>query len=184
MSPMTNHYLLWASGQDRPGIVAGVTKELYRVGGNIEDSSMMRLGSEFGILLIFSYKKNLAPEKIRSLFASLSRSMGLNLDVKKISSSQAKFRPAAKKLYSVAVHGSDRPGLVYHVTQLLAREKFNITDLSTHRTESKKNPGFILIIEGEISKAHGTKMLEKNLNALAKKINTKITLNPIAPHTL
>lgn len=180
---MTNHYLLWATGQDRPGIVAGVTKELFRVGCNIEDSSMMRLGSEFGVLLIFSTPAHLPPEKVRTIFAPLSRRLGLNLDVKKISSAQAKFRPAAQHPYSIAVHGSDRPGIVYQVTQLLAQARFNITDLSTHRTSHRKNPGFILIIEGELADTK-TSELERKLTTLGKKIKTKIVLNSIAPYTL
>lgn len=184
MSSMINHYLLWATGQDQPGIVAGVTAQLFRVGCNIEDSSMMRLGSEFGILLIFSSTKSFSSEKIRSWFSPLSHRLALNLDVKKISAAQAKFQPATKTTYSVTVHGSDRPGIVYEVTQLLAREKFNITDLSTHRTSNPKNPGFILIVEGEISKSNSVKGLEKKLAALSKKIKTKIALNSIAPYTL
>jgi glycine cleavage system transcriptional repressor len=180
---MTNHYLLWATGQDRPGIVAGVTKELFLIGCNIEDSSMMRLGSEFGVLLIFSTEKNLAPETVRSSFDLLSHRMGLSLDVKKISPAQARFKPTSQNPYSVAVHGSDRPGIVYEVTKLLAHEKFNITDLSTHRTSNRKNPGFILIIEGEFA-ASKIPMLKKKLATLGRKIETKITLNSIAPYTL
>jgi glycine cleavage system regulatory protein len=57
---MNNYYLLWALGPDHPGLVSSVTKLLYEYDGNLEDSSMMRLGSEFGIFLIFSSSKKLS----------------------------------------------------------------------------------------------------------------------------
>jgi glycine cleavage system transcriptional repressor len=47
------HYLLLAAGPDRLGIVASVTRVLYRHGCNLADSSMTRLGNEFAMLVIF-----------------------------------------------------------------------------------------------------------------------------------
>ena len=35
---MKSYFLLNAFGKDRPGIVAGVTEALVRLGGNIEDA--------------------------------------------------------------------------------------------------------------------------------------------------
>ena len=40
---MSNRWIVTALGQDRPGIVAGVTEVLYKLGCNLEDSAMTRL---------------------------------------------------------------------------------------------------------------------------------------------
>lgn len=180
---MENHYLLWASGEDRPGLVAAITQSLAKLKCNIEDSSMMRLGSEFGVLLIFTSQKFSSAQTLEEACRSLSRNHQLQLGIKKITESQARFRPTKKPLYSVVVHGGDKTGLVYKVTQVLSSEKFNITDLSTHRTTDKKNPGFILIIEGEMSQKNPSR-LKKKLASLSKSISTHITLNPISLSTL
>ena len=44
---MQERWIVTALGQDRPGIVAGVTKVLYDLGCNLEDSAMTRLEGEF-----------------------------------------------------------------------------------------------------------------------------------------
>ena len=138
---MNTHYLLWATGEDQPGIVAAVTKILFNAGCNLEDSSMMRLGSEFAILLIVSSPKTLSAVTAEKIFRPLKSKWRLTVGFKKISDSQARFRPLKGNLHLVTVHGPDKPGLVYRVTELLARARFNITDLATHQTRRGKKTG-------------------------------------------
>src|SRR4051812_44407631 len=112
---MTNHYLLWANGEDRPGIVAAVAKVLFRIGGNLEDSTMMRLGSEFAMYLIFTTEQALSADQRRAMSATLGRHWDLSIGVKPLTSRQAKFTPARKRAIMISVHGPDQPGLVYRV---------------------------------------------------------------------
>jgi len=49
-------YILTAFGKDKPGIVASITEILYKMGANIEDSSMSRLSGQFVIMLLFTSK--------------------------------------------------------------------------------------------------------------------------------
>jgi len=84
---MSHHYVLWAFGADRPGIVSGITEVLFKNKCNLEDSSMMRLGSEFGVLLIFSSNKPLG---------RLRFPKGLNIGFKPIAAHLARFKPVKK----------------------------------------------------------------------------------------
>lgn len=170
---MARHYLLWCTGEDRPGIVATLTKILYEKGCNLEDSSMMRLGREFSIFVILSSKKQLD----KSLFAALEKH-GLTVGLKPITTRQAKFVPAPRSLSIISVHGPDRPGIVYRVTHCLADHRFNITDLSTHRTGAGKKTGYILFIEGEISPSKEAS-LKKALRALQSSLKTTITFRGV-----
>ncbi len=47
---MRRFFAITAIGKDRPGIVAGVSKALYDLGTNIEDSSMTILSGEFAMI--------------------------------------------------------------------------------------------------------------------------------------
>ncbi len=172
---MSQYFLLWTIGPDRPGIVSEVSKTLYENGCNLEDSSMMRLGSEFGILLIFTSNKSISAR----LFSKLKTKFSLSVGLKKISRQLASFKPAKDSAVIVTVHGTDKPGLVFNVTHALAQQKFNITDLSTHRTTSKGKPGYILFIEGELASAAHFKKMESTLSALAKKLDVRISLQPV-----
>ena len=48
------YYALSAIGKDRPGIVADVAGLIYECGGNLEDSSMTLLGTQFALLILLS----------------------------------------------------------------------------------------------------------------------------------
>lgn len=181
---MVKHYLLWASGHDRPGIVAMVTETLFKLGGNLEDSSMMRLGSEFAIFLIFSSEQDHPQSRLDKAFTALRQRHRLSIGVKPISRSQARFHPSARRSFLVSVHGHDRPGIVYRVTQALARRKFNITDLSTHRTMSRGSAGYILFIEGELESTHALSTLQADLARLARRMKTRIGIRAIEAESL
>ncbi len=172
---MREYFLLWTIGPDRPGIVAEVSKILFENGCNLEDSSMMRLGSEFGILLIFTSTKKISPRAFSKLETKYSLSIGL----KKISKQLASFKPYKDSTLLVTVYGFDKPGLVYHVTKCLAQQKFNISDLSTHRTTGGGKPGYMLFIEGEPKNGKENKTMERALDTLAKKLDVRISIKPI-----
>jgi glycine cleavage system transcriptional repressor len=181
---MNHHYLLWATGQDKPGIVAGVTKTLFLNCCNLEDSSMMRLGSEFGILLIFTSNKKINSRTAKNMFVPLESRLNLTIGIKKITSAQAKFKPAGHRLFTISVHGSDKPGIVYRVSRFLTKHRFNITDLATHRTTTGRRPGYILFVEGEFLKRGGVRRFLRELKQLQKKLQTKITFHSIVPQSL
>jgi len=53
---MNEHwYMLTLVGRDRPGIVARVTRALYAGGCHLGETSMMRLGGNFTIMMMVQY---------------------------------------------------------------------------------------------------------------------------------
>lgn len=172
-------YLLWATGQDRPGIVAAVSNVLYRQGCNLEDSAMTRLGGEFGILLIFSAPRKKDAASLEVAFAPIKRRFALNLGIKPLSTRQARFKKSGD-LFVVTLHGVDRPGLVYRITDLLAKHQFNITDLTTHRTVGGgKKAGYILVIEGEIRSRAQVARIRRALSRTARRLRATVSLSAV-----
>ena len=53
-----NNIIISAIGSDRPGIVLELTGIIINHGGNVEESRMTRLGSDFAIIMLVSIKKN------------------------------------------------------------------------------------------------------------------------------
>ena len=49
-----NWYMLTLIGEDKPGIVAAVTQSLYELGLNLGETSMLRLGGNFTIMMMVS----------------------------------------------------------------------------------------------------------------------------------
>ena len=58
---MQRNLVLTLTGPDRIGIVEGVTKLLVDRDGNVEMSRMARLGGEFAILMLVSYRPTRLP---------------------------------------------------------------------------------------------------------------------------
>ena len=179
-SDYMNHYLLWASGNDHPGFVASIAKVLYTLECNLEDSSMMRLGSEFALFLIFTTSRKISEAD----FPSTDKKFDLKLGIKKISTKQARFKLVKATSYIVRVHGKDRRGIVFSVTDCLAKHAFNISDLSTHRTTKGKSPGYILLIEGELLNNKHFLKLKKDLKNLSNKLRTHISIEPLSHSSL
>lgn len=143
---------------------------------------MMRLGSEFGMFLIFTSPGSPTPT-LRTALGSLENTFNLTIGIKPLSRAEARFASSRGERVMVSVYGPDRRGLVFRVTEKLAALRFNITDLSTHRTTSGPRPGFILLIEGEIPRgARGR--IESNLRRLERRLGTRITLRPVPAQTL
>jgi glycine cleavage system transcriptional repressor len=172
-------YFLTAVGPDQPGLVAKVTGMLVSLDCNLEDSSMMRLGSEFGMFVIFTSARILSLRDI----AREKAFNNLFIDLKPISSRAASFKRAKNDLWIVRVHGADKSGLVFSIATCLAQHRFNITDLSTHRT-SGRVPGYILFVEGEPASPASTKKLGLALKKLSSQLGTHISFSPIASAAL
>jgi glycine cleavage system transcriptional repressor len=137
-------FLISLFGKDRPGIVAEVSKVLYQLNLNIEDSSMTRLKGEFTIMLIVSSPTERNEEDILSALEEVKDKLGLWVACKRLSEDWQEERER-KEIYRIVVSGADKPGIVYNVSKLLSEKGINISDL---RTE-KRGGLYLMFIEGE-----------------------------------
>ena len=172
-------WILTALGKDRPGIVAQVTGALYELGCNLEDSAMTRLGGEFTIMLVFSAGPSLSQARLSSAFEPLSGRVGLAIHLKPLGvgelTPQTRGRP-----YVISVYGADRPGIVFRVSELLAKAGVNITDVSTHRTipptRGGKTPLYLLFLEVELPERAAVARLEQDLRRVGKQLGVEVSL--------
>lgn len=173
---MPRHAVLTAVGRDRPGIVAAVTRVLFDSGCNLEDSSMTLLGGEFAVLLIVQIPEGESVESLQQAFAPVEARMGLAIHLKEISEGDVEGAAARGEPHVISVYGADRPGIVYRVADVLAREGVNVTDVMTHRTrELPGGPLYQLILEVEVPpEANGAK-LDDRLQALGRELGVEVS---------
>ena len=55
---MSHWYMVTLVGKDRPGIVAHVTNALYEEGCNLGETSMLRLGGNFSIMMMVQLSRS------------------------------------------------------------------------------------------------------------------------------
>jgi len=179
---MTQRWIVTALGKDRPGIVAGVAKVLYQLGCNLEDSAMTRLEGEFAIMLIFSTASTSA-ERLRKAFEPLKRSLQLMVHLKRLTERETKTPARRGSSYLISIYGADHPGIVFHVSDVLAKAKVNITDVHTHRSSSggprSRVPSlYLLLLEVELPAARSLSWLERLLKRTAKRLRVEVSLRP------
>ena len=140
---MAEWKMLTLVGEDRPGIVARVTEALYEVGCSLGETSMIRLGGNFTIMMMVSNTTDEAAlcETLRPVVEE----MGLRYHVDPISGGL--HRHLVPNI-QVRVSGADRAGIVARVTGALAATGFNILELESDVAGSAAKPVYIMNIQG------------------------------------
>jgi glycine cleavage system transcriptional repressor len=173
---MTNRWIVTALGQDRPGIVAGVTKVLYGLRCNLEDSAMTRLAGEFAIMLIFSAPARLREEPLRRAFGPMARRLKLAVHLKPLSRQETRSPRLRGRQYLISVYGADKPGIVFRIAELLARGGVNIIDVHTHRSRGPSL--YAMLLEIEVPGQRPVAALEQRLKRAARRLGVEVSLRP------
>ena len=124
-----NKAMLSILGQDRPGIVAAVSKVLFEQNCNIENVSQTTLQFEFAGIFIVSMPTDLSVEALhQSLDAEMSP-LGLDTHITMLKPPTAPVSPPQSESYIITTKGPDRKGLVAGISEVIARFEGNITNL-------------------------------------------------------
>ena len=178
---MKGRWMVTACGKDRPGIVAGVTKILYTLGCNLEDSAMTRLAGEFAIILIFSGPTKVTEEALRKAFEPVSRRLHLAVHLKPLTERKATTPAKRGTPYLISVYGADRPGIVFRVSEALATAGINITDVETRRSASpvsgrRQTSLYLMLLEIELPTRLEATTLEQRLQRIGKRLGVEVSL--------
>jgi glycine cleavage system transcriptional repressor len=176
---MKKFVALSAHGKDQPGIVAALSKVLFEMGCNLEDSSMTLLKGDFAVLLLLSLPSGLSTQDLKKKMEPVAASLGLTSSLRELSPEEATQPPAAGLPHTLIVYGLDHPGIVYKVTQTAADLRVNITDLRTHVTQSGGKDLYSLVVEVDIPDEKTVVAFQAALEKLKKELKVEITLNPV-----
>lgn len=140
---MNHWHMLTLIGEDKPGIVAAVTSALFDLGMNLGETSMLRLGGNFTIMMMVSGEHD-GPFLVERL-APVIEAQGMRLHVDPI---QGRLHQHLVPNIQVTVSGADRAGIVAQVTAALAGAGFNILDLESDVAGTSQKPVYIMQIAG------------------------------------
>lgn len=137
-------YMLTVVGKDRPGIVAHITSALYEGGSQLGETSMLRLGENFAMMLMVEYEGK--RKALKHMLDPVLESMDLQGHVDVIA---ARLHRHIEPDVRITVSGADRPGIVAKVTSALAQAGLNILNLDSDVAGTDSEPLYIMQIEGE-----------------------------------
>lgn len=116
-------------GQDRPGIIAAVSKILFENGCNIENVSQTILQTEFAGIFIALIPDNLTIEQLQSCFEKALLPMGLHAYVKDLEYAGGETVAIQSEPFVITTKGPDRKGLVAGITRVISDFGVNITNM-------------------------------------------------------
>jgi glycine cleavage system transcriptional repressor len=176
------HFSLSVVGKDRPGIVAEVSRVLYELGCNIEDSSCTILCGQFAMILVIVHEGYSRVSEIDPAFDPLRREMGLTISLHELDEEEvSREEETAGKPHVISVYGADRPGIVHAVARVLAAFGVNVTDMTTQVVGPGTRPVYVMILEADIPEAVDLKELDGEFDRIRQGLSVSISMRPVDP---
>jgi glycine cleavage system transcriptional repressor len=123
-----NQLVLVALSSDRVGLVAQITGIVREQGGNVEDSRMAALGSEFGIMLLVSGTDEQL-QAIESNAAARCTDAGMSILARRTMPAAGSARDRA--MARVTASALDHEGIVHAVADAIQRMGVSIATMQT-----------------------------------------------------
>jgi glycine cleavage system transcriptional repressor len=168
-----------ALGSDRTGLVYDLTRVVLECTGNIVDSRMSALGSEFAMLLLVSGNWHTLA-KLETELAKLAETSGITVSLRR-----TEQRAARKDVltYSVDVVCLDQPGIVHNLAGFFSSRGIDIAELTTRSYAAAHTgaPMFsVQMIVHVPAKVHIAALREEFMD-LCDQLNLDAILEPVKP---
>ncbi len=183
MTPKTEpaYYAISVVGPDRPGIVAGVSEALFRLGCNIADSSCAMLAGEFAMILIVSHPRPVNQARILETLKPACDALSLTLALRTLHTGEQTRKTPEGEICQITVYGADQPGIVYKVTNALAARKINIMDLQTKLVGTPQQPVYVMLLEATLPDTVTVEETESLLYGLREELGIEIKVRIVTP---
>ena len=163
--------IITAIGSDRPGIVSELSGIISTHGGNVEESRMTRLGSDFAIIMLVL----VSTDWEESLEVALQSINDLTISTKVTQSQEIE----ESNNYQIDLNGADNEGIVKVLSKYLAEKSINILEMETHISQApiSGTPLFNLNTSVSIPIDVEEKNIQSELTQIAQKLGVEIHLN-------
>jgi glycine cleavage system transcriptional repressor len=165
---------LSAIGKDKTGIVSSISKILFELGCNIENSTMTLLSGQFAMILLIAYPKDTDVSKIKTKLKHALKDIGLSFSINEIDDNSKNIKTFGD--YVISLYGADKPGIVYSISKYLASNKVNITDVQTSII-GLKDKVYIMLLEIQLPKNLTIDNIKSQMKVLSKELNVFISVN-------
>jgi len=145
-----NKAILSVLGNDRPGIVAAVSRTLLQQNCNIENVSQTILQTEFAGIFIVSMPPDLSLEILHKCLQEALAAINLQVHVKPLQQEVSAFVAEETEPFIITTKGPDRKGLVADISEVIASFGVNVTNLQAVFKGGNEPGDNIMIYEVDI----------------------------------
>jgi glycine cleavage system transcriptional repressor len=171
-------FALMAVGVDRPGNVAAIAGVLVEQGCNLEDTEIAVLRGYSAMMLVVACPEPMCAEALAEAVEEGTRELGLGVTVCAIDAATVVPATEPGTAWSVSVYGSDRPGIVFEVTRLLARAGVNITGMKTRTRGPAELPQYSMALEVAVPAGVDGAEVAASLDSLAGRLDAACSMRP------
>ena len=160
-----------AVGADRPGIVARVTGVLFDLRCNLADCAMTLLGGQFAVIMIVEAPDDIARDELLPRLEDATTDLDLTVTVRTVAHAE---RHTPSRPHVLSLYGTDRPGIVHRVAQVMADLEVNITDLISRAGGDI----YTIVMDVELPETLMESDLLDRLTTAARELEVDFTLRP------
>lgn len=171
--PLYESLVLTVVCDDRPGVVARLSKLLEQHGGNWTESSMLSLAGKFAGILLASVPQ----DQCEALVADLNALAGEGMQVS-VHRSQAPAHSGDSAQFVLELVGQDRPGIIRDITAILSRHGVNVLELDSSCESASMSGEMLFRARARLLIPQGLdrELLQAELEKLANELMVDISL--------
>ncbi|MDD2390963.1 MAG: ACT domain-containing protein [Desulfobacterales bacterium] len=124
-----NKIIISVFAQDRPGIVAAVSKALLKHECNIENISQTILQHQFAGIFITSVPSDVQIDQLHDYLKQCMQPLNIDVHVKSMDYQEPLPISKSSEPFVISAVGADSKGLVAGLTEIFARYRVNVTNL-------------------------------------------------------
>ncbi len=163
-------------GEDRPGIIAAVSRILFDQGCNIENVTQTIVQSQFSGIFFVATPTRLDGATLGTLLNAGLAPLQLEAFVRLLPHENAKTAPAPSEPFVITTRGPDRKGLVAAVTAVLARHNVNVTQLQAVFKGGEDPGSNMMIYEVDVPLSIDPQLLRAELRQTAQDLNLLLSI--------
>ena len=164
------HIIISAFGKDKPGIVSHFTSVITSHGGNIKESRMTKLGTEFTMMVLVSVSKDWG----ESLSVALNGIKELDISIKETFHFELDTNTPQCKIH---LSGADNEGLVHKVAEILSNKGINIEEMVTNTENAPVSGTTLFTMDAHVSHPKlDIHRLENDMTTLAESLGVQIEI--------
>ena len=174
---MSQLIVISAIGTDRTGVVQDITKVILACGGNIEESRMTTLGSEFAVLMLVSGSWHTL-SRLETALDKLTANQNLTVAVRKTG---ARSTSDDRMPYAIDVVSLDQTGIVFNLADFFANRDIEIADVATRSYAAAHTgaPMFAVQMAINVPANFSISQLRDEFMELCDRLNLDAILEPV-----
>jgi glycine cleavage system transcriptional repressor len=161
-------FSLHTVGNDRPGIIAGLSNALAAIGVNLEDSRMTILRGQSAVVVILDAPGISDGGHIEGALERIAEELNLFVVVRPLPEEVP--APVSGDWFWVLVDGADRPGIVAGIAEAILEVGGNIVELSSRLVERDGRSGYVLRLSVTVPTGATIETLEGAVSAAGERL--------------